>query len=255
MSDSLGLPPLVGGHEEGPPPTPPRELFAAEEPTLSPKHRARPSKRRRVSSDQQQQPPPDKSNWEKIAEPWCSAAFLKHHALLQPIFQSYIARRTSCESAYDLLPVPRGLLSPALMKLSRLAGVAAGTCKTIGSFLHAFYLKEGMRARKAVAAAAEYLLMEGWRDGWLAAEPEGVLPTERRERRSLMDPLLVEASKLVSEQGRGSGGGSGHLHRESVEFSQAVVKLASRLLRQRRASSSAAAAPAGSDTAGSDGLT
>ena len=135
-------------------------------------------------------PPPDKSSWDETAKPWCVANFEQRHALLKPILEAYLAAR------------PKGPSS-------------------LGSFLHAFYMKEGQRPHKAVGAAAEFLLMEHWREGWRLSEVPGMLPEERRAARALMDPILQAASAAATKESADCGK---RWHRESVEFAKAVVR-------------------------------
>ena len=133
-----------------------------------------------------------------MAKPWCRAVFAQRHALLAPILDAYLAAR------------PKGPSS-------------------LESFLHAFYLKEAQCAHTAVGAAAEFLLMEHWRELWRTREQAGVLPAERRAARALMDPILQESSSTVAQDLA-----SKHWHRESVEFADAVVSGAVAMLSKKR---------------------
>lgn len=83
-------------------------------------------------------------------------------------------------------------------------------------------------AHKALGAAAEFLLMEHWRELWRSRSQTGVLPTERRAARAFMDPILQESSRHVAEDAA-----SRHWHRESVEFADMVVSGAVAISRKR----------------------
>lgn len=182
----FNLPPLTGGHKRR---SPPREHFAPADVPAATSQRHQPSAKRRKRAA----PPPDDAPWE-AARPWITVAFDRHHGLLKSVLDAYLSRGT------------------------------AGKCRSLDSFLHAFYDKEGKRPSRALAAASQFLLMELWRDTWMQRD-ETVLPAERRAARRLMDPLLDVAATHVSES-------RPQLHRESVEFCQAVVAEASRRLHE-----------------------
>ena len=147
----------------------------------------------RKKSKQQHPPPPDNAEWESVAKAWCVEAFHRRHALLLPLLSQYLQR---------------------------------ARCSSLESFLHAFYNKEKLVPARALGAAAEFLLMEAWRANWLARDATSTLPTERKAQRGLMDPLLRSAADAVAKAPQ-------QLHRESVEFCDAVVEHASRALRVR----------------------
>ena len=89
-------------------------------------------------------------------------------------------------------------------------------------------MKEGQVAHKALGAAAEFLLMEYWRELWRSRDQTDVLPMERRAARAFMDPILQESSRDVAEDAA-----SKHWHRESVEFADEVVSRAVVMSRKR----------------------
>ena len=196
----LGLPPLVGGHNEPPPPPPPPPRLpdlpfeSVDLPLPAPGPHRGPS--RRKAPARSDPPPPDATPWESAGREWVVATFHRRHALLLPLLHQYLER---------------------------------ARCKSLESFLHAFYVKEKLSAVRGLGAAAEFLLMEAWRAHWVSREPHGSLPAERKAQRSLMDPLLRAAAEAVAKSPE-------QLHRESVEFCDAVVDHASRALRARKRS-------------------
>lgn len=138
-------------------------------------------------------PPADGAPWE-AARSWVRAAFDERHALLLPQLTAYLE-----------------------------GGSSSKRCSSLESFLQAFYVRQQSSATAAVGAAANFLVMESWRAAWLTRDASR-LPSERRAARALMDPLLDEAATKVANAPQ-------RLHRESVEFREAVVEEASRALR------------------------
>ena len=193
--DTLGLPPLAGGHAAPEPlaePVPSRvlELFrssASDEQSAQPAqpHRRGPSVRKRPRTPS---PPRKTDTWDE-ARKWVKSTFDHHHSLLRPVLDNYLLRA---------------------------AADGSQRCKTMDGFFRAFWAKENQRPARALATAVHFLLMENWRTRFAAVCPDQV-PADRRAARVLIDPHLQEAAAQATS-------GTDH-HRESIEFARSVVRI------------------------------